>query len=190
MLRSLSIITLIFTLFACSNQKTEKQDPVVAIGDTVSTQLMKSLFATLSAEMQSNGPIAALKVCNLEALPLTAELNTDQIKVSRTSLKVRNPKNAPDAIDKAVLSRMAEEPDWNLPQHVTMKEDGGPHRYYKPIRLGKPCLSCHGQEDDIEPALLAEIKKLYPNDQATGYKEGELRGAFKVVIADELIRPQ
>lgn len=161
---------------------------MVAIGDTISTQLMKSLFATLSSEMQANGAIAALEVCNIKALPLTAELSSEQIQISRTSLRVRNPKNAPDAIDKAVLMRMTQEPDWNLPKHVTMREEDGPHRYYKPIRLGKPCLSCHGSEEQIDPALLAEIQRLYPEDQATGYKEGELRGAFKVVIADEVIK--
>ena len=42
----------------------------------------------------------------------------------------------------------------------------------------EPCLTCHGSS--LQPELKAEILRLYPNDQATGFKPGELRGAFTV----------
>jgi len=45
-----------------------------------------------------------------------------------------------------------------------------------PMRA-EPCLLCHGAP---EPALKAEIDRLYPQDQATGFRPGELRGAFTV----------
>ena len=51
-------------------------------------------------------------------------------------------------------------------------------QYLKPIVTGKVCLACHGS--DVSGELKAKIKKLYPNDLATGFEEGSLRGAFLV----------
>ncbi len=46
----------------------------------------------------------------------------------------------------------------------------------------EPGLTCHGSS--LQPELKAEILCLYPNDQATGFKPGELRGAFTVTEAE------
>jgi len=37
---------------------------------------------------------------------------------------------------------------------------------------------CHGEKTD--PAVGAKLKTLYPQDQATGYKQGDVRGAFTI----------
>ncbi len=42
----------------------------------------------------------------------------------------------------------------------------------------EPCAACHGT--DVKPDVKSEIDKLYPQDQATGFKPGELRGAFTI----------
>ncbi|MDX1426157.1 MAG: DUF3365 domain-containing protein, partial [Kiloniellales bacterium] len=60
-----------------------------------------------------------------------------------------------------------------------IESDGGrTYRYMKAIPVGEVCLTCHGA--DIDPALMAEIEAFYPEDQATGFALGELRGAFTV----------
>jgi hypothetical protein len=41
------------------------------------------------------------------------------------------------------------------------------------------CLTCHGES--LAPELAAAIARDYPGDAATGFKSGELRGAFRVV---------
>ncbi len=38
---------------------------------------------------------------------------------------------------------------------------------------------CHGEK--ISQELSAELNKLYPNDKATGFKKGDIRGAFSAV---------
>ena len=48
----------------------------------------------------------------------------------------------------------------------------------KAIRVSAPCLTCHGSE--IEQDIQDELKKLYPEDKATGYQAGDLRGALSV----------
>lgn len=55
-------------------------------------------------------------------------------------------------------------------------------RYLKALRIQKPCLNCHGPREQIKPEVLALLKQVYPNDQATGYQEGDLRGAITVKI--------
>jgi hypothetical protein len=57
--------------------------------------------------------------------------------------------------------------------------------YYKPIRIAMPaCLKCHGSaEKDIDPKTLAIIRQKYPDDLATNYKEGDLRGLWKITFS-------
>ncbi len=49
----------------------------------------------------------------------------------------------------------------------------------KAIPAGKLCLTCHGT--DMTASIQAKLTELYPQDKATGYQKGELRGAFVVV---------
>lgn len=46
----------------------------------------------------------------------------------------------------------------------------------KAIPTAALCVKCHGES--IEAEVEAKLKELYPNDQARGFKEGDLRGAF------------
>ena len=41
------------------------------------------------------------------------------------------------------------------------------------------CLTCHGT--DIKADVRAELTRYYPADKATGFRLGELRGAFSLV---------
>ena len=48
----------------------------------------------------------------------------------------------------------------------------------KAIPIGGLCLQCHGTA--IAPELAEKLSELYPEDKATGYREGDMRGAFVV----------
>jgi len=65
---------------------------------------------------------------------------------------------------------------------VVVKGEAGAFRCTKAIpTAAEPCLTCHGS--GLDPALKPEIERLlYPDDQATSFKAGELRGAFTVTI--------
>jgi len=100
-------------------------------------------------------------------------------------VRVRNPATAPDQLDRKVLenfvSKIAAGADpATLKQIQTAKEGGQTvFRYMKAIpTAAEPCLTCHGM--NLDPVLKAEIARLYPDDQATGFKAGELRVAFTV----------
>jgi hypothetical protein len=54
---------------------------------------------------------------------------------------------------------------------------------YYPIVTNAMCLQCHGTEGvDISPSTQAVIDRQYPDDQATGYGEKQLRGLFVVTM--------
>jgi hypothetical protein len=57
--------------------------------------------------------------------------------------------------------------------------------YYKPITVAPFCLNCHGEPSRMEPQVLKVLKEKYPHDRALGYKPGQLRGVFKVLIPEK-----
>jgi len=142
----------------------------------------KELKGTLVSAMKEKGPAGAVDVCHTKAQEITAKHNREGWKVGRTALKLRNPKNAPDAWEKAVLEefdkKISEGADpKKLVKAEIVEEDGKKvFRFMKAIPTMKPCLTCHGEK--VKEEVLAVIRKHYPQDQATGFKLGQLRGAF------------
>ncbi len=149
-------------------------------------QIIQGFFKELKGElvsaMKAGGPVNAVEVCHKKAQEITAKHNRKGWKVGRTALKLRNPKNAPDAWEKAVLEefekKIAEGADpKTLAKAAVVEMDGKKvFRFMKAIPVGKPCLNCHGEK--VKEEVLAVIRKHYPEDKATGFKLGQLRGAF------------
>ena len=102
--------------------------------------------------------------------------------VARTSLKLRNPANQPDAWELAVLNKFEErkaagEDPAQIAYGEVIEQDGKKtFRFMKAIPTAELCLSCHGSE--LSPELQAQLDQLYPTDQARGYQLGDIRGAF------------
>ncbi len=101
------------------------------------------------------------------------------VRLRQVSLKYRNPANKPDDYEAKVLGEMAADPAaWKDRDWVEkVVEDGQAYiRYMRPIFVKEACLTCHGDPDQV-PEF---VKARYPDDHATGYKVGELRGAISV----------
>ena len=152
----------------------------------------QALKSELVSAMQSGGPLAAIEVCNTRA-PLIADAVSLQqdVRVSRVSLKNRNPSNAPNDWQAEVLSSFEQrKSDGENPAQLTWQEtvetaSGQEFRFMKAIPTAGLCLQCHGQA--LAPAVAEKLNELYPEDQATGYSEGDLRGAF--VVTRQLTAP-
>jgi len=144
-----------------------------------------TLKSELVAAMQSGGPVAAIEVCNTRAMAISTELSVDKgMNLSRVSLKNRNPDNAPNDWQRNVLEsfeirKQAGEAPSALSWHeIASDGDTREFRFMKAIPAGPVCLQCHGEA--IAPAVAEKLAELYPQDKATGYREGDLRGAFVV----------
>jgi cytochrome c553 len=51
-----------------------------------------------------------------------------------------------------------------------------------PIRLVALCATCHGDATTIPAPVQERLAALYPQDQATGFRDGDLRGWFWVEV--------
>ena len=52
------------------------------------------------------------------------------------------------------------------------------YRYMQAIPTAQMCLNCHGSE--LSGPVKESLQALYPQDQATGFRAGDLRGAFSL----------
>jgi hypothetical protein len=152
----------------------------------LSMQLGKELKGELGAAIEKGGPVAAIDVCHTRAPAIAARLSGESgARVGRTALRVRNAANAPDDLERAVLEQFAGDMaagriEGPLEAAFEIKREGGIERHYlRAIPTEALCLACHGET--LAPELAAAIARDYPGDQATGFKLGELRGAFRVV---------
>lgn len=150
------------------------------IGGTVSQALMDSLGTQLKAALEAGGPVAAVTLCQGVAMPLTEAAGQDHegVSVRRTTLRPRNPANEPDDTDRAVLEAMVA----SQPPVAEIRREEGAARYYRPLIVQELCLKCHGDPAGFPEELRETLAQLYPDDAATGYSLGELRGAIRVDI--------
>jgi hypothetical protein len=149
-------------------------------------QLGGQLKGELTQAIAAGGPISAINVCYLRAPEIAAQLSqASGARVGRTALRVRNPSNAPDDLERSVLEQFATDLgsgpiDRPLEAVFEIRRgDAVERRYMRAIPTDALCLTCHGQA--IAPELAAAIARDYPQDQATGFEQGQLRGAFSVV---------
>jgi hypothetical protein len=174
----------------------DEEKKIVQIGEEVSQKLLATLKGELVKAMKEKGPTEAVKVCSQKALVLTKQVEEEVdhgIKIKRTSFKFRNPANAPDEYEKQALRYFEEtyKKKKELPKYYIQKvqEDGKTYyRYYKPLVVAPVCLTCHGDEKSMNKSVLDEIKRIYPNDLARGYKVGDFRGVIRVSIPEEALK--
>lgn len=147
----------------------------------LASELQRTLGAKLQSAMAEGGPIRAIAVCSDEAPAIAARLSAESgAAVSRTALRVRNPANTPDPEARRVLEQFqaqivagADQPV----EHLAPRPGGG-MRYMRAITLQPLCATCHGTA--LDPAVAVAVDDRYPDDAATGFEVGELRGAFLV----------
>ncbi len=142
-----------------------------------------ALKAELEAAVKTGGPVVALSVCQVKAPELAKAISGEQgMAVKRVSLKNRNPVMGTanqwqtNVLNDFETRKAAGEDPATLAYAEVVDHE---FRFMKAIPTAAVCLGCHGT--NLSPALTAKLTELYPQDQAVGYKEGDLRGAFVVV---------
>jgi hypothetical protein len=145
------------------------------------------LVGMLTRELEAGGPAAAIAVCADSAQVRTARHRAEGGYLRRVGTRVRNPANAPDSVERAVLDAfVAAKAAGRQPADtyfVAAGTDGRPYLHFmRPVLIGPPCLACHGDPAEMSPSVRAVIATRYPGDQATGYRLGEVRGAVSVRV--------
>lgn len=154
-----------------SSQQEQKQSAIEA-----KDRLFESLLSELSNSLSEVGPAKSISVCRTRAPEIASQISQEAgVRIGRTSFKLRNKSNmAPDWAASFVAEKVEQPIEVALPNN----ELG----VLLPIRLKTTCLLCHGDREQVMPEVKAAIVSNYPNDQATGFSEGDLRGYFWIEV--------
>jgi hypothetical protein len=152
----------------------------------VAARFQQELGAKLQSALAAGGPVGAIEVCFAEAPAIAERVSRESgWDVRRVGTRVRNPASGrPDAWEQAQLDAFARRlADGERPETVdvyaVVDERGLPtERYMKAIVMAPLCVACHGDPTAQPAELRAKLQARYPDDAATGYRAGDLRGAF------------
>lgn len=203
----------VFLVFSCNHQKQKKssaqaeQKPLVIVPDTiiyitlndsvrqalldrgrkiaVTTQLR--LKQELRKAIKQGGTEYAVTFCNKRAMEITDSISrADKVYIKRLAKKYRNPlndmtENESNIFKGYIISNLGKQ--W-MPAMITWNDKGQPV-YYNPMIVETLCLKCHGTPGkEIKPDVAKKIAELYPDDRATNFRIGDLRGMWSVTFPE------
>jgi methyl-accepting chemotaxis protein len=125
--------------------------------------------------------IEASKV--IEAVPVVTAMHTAAINAEKSGytfrvpkVSPRNPKNEPTPFELEILNEISAK---NLEEKIVITKDE--IRYFKPIKLTKECLFCHGDpKGQVDPT----------GGKLEGWKVGEIHGAFEIISSMEAVNKE
>ena len=187
------VLIIVFNCTSCNNTPGSKEESSpLAIeeiesyqtkGPGITSKTFMALSGRLQKAMKAGGVQNAVKYCNTAAYPITDSLSKIyNVKIKRISENYRNPKNQPTDFERKILSGFKDNiKSGTLAKPVVKYLDNKNKAFFSPIFVNDLCLKCHG----VIGGSLAEedshfIKTFYPNDKATGYLSGDLRGMWRV----------
>lgn len=155
-----------------------------ALSRALANQFQQELVGALQGAISTQGTAGAVGACTTIAPEVASRISAQSgATVRRTALRNRNPLAVPDRHERTVMTRLASAPTDVQGRPV---EDAGwtgtgvdrRFRYLRAIPTAPMCLSCHGS--NIAPDVAAAIAAAYPDDTATGFAPGAMRGAFSI----------
>ncbi len=165
----------------------ESQAAALQRGQTIVAETFGVLSSNLQSAIQQGGVSNALPYCSLATSPLTSGMAQKHgVTLRRVSHKARNPANQADTVELAILKQfeavLSGGSTTSPPAAVVTNLTADAASFFAPIVLNNErCLKCHGAPGrDIAPEDVAIIQQLYPHDAATGFKLGDLRGAWRI----------
>ena len=154
--------------------------------------IAKNTFQTFKGKIENigskQGLPATVSFCHENAYKIADSIGKiHNVVIKRTSQKLRNPENKPNKDQQAIIDKYLKQQENNEQMKpIVMTDEEGYVHFYAPIKLKKACLQCHGQPGkEIHDEVYKVIKAKYPNDQATGYKEGDLRAIWDIKFLDK-----
>lgn len=187
-----SILSAVILLLSCSPVVVLSADEDTAAREQAARaavgKFAKQLGGELKKTMGSEGPAAAISVCRDVAPQIAGEMSrSNGWRVTRVSDRPRNPMlGTADAWEADVLSGFkaraarGEALKGMSYSEVVSEGDQRYFRYMQAIGAQPLCMTCHGAADQLPAKIRTALEADYPHDPATGYKPGDLRGAFSI----------
>ncbi|MBF0111124.1 MAG: methyl-accepting chemotaxis protein [Desulfamplus sp.] len=151
------------------NSTIEKSRAVVLMAEAGRNEMADKLNAGIIR------PFSELDKSNIiEAVPVITAIHMARSNAQKAGYEFRvpkfsprNPANEPTELEAAILKEIEEQ---NLEEKIVIEDDY--IRYFKPVRLTKECLFCHGDpKGKVDPT----------GGVMEGWREGEIHGAFEVI---------
>jgi len=135
----------------------------------------KSELTTALTTAFARSPVEAISVCKIEAPRIAAAVSVgNDVRVGRTSHRLRNPQNSPEGWTHRWLRYYLDNPDDQDPHAEYL--DKTTIGYVEPIYVKPMCLTCHGES--ITPEIDEKLTAMYPDDNARDFAVGDFRGLF------------
>jgi len=193
--RILPFITLVLMIMV-SCQSFQQKKPLsaeeqlewITLGNMITEESFKALSGELMGALQEGGVQNAIGYCHLHANPITDSLSeAHDVVISRLSYKSRNPGNKPGESDLLVIASYHGQLAEGRELRPHLEKTGADMIYYAPIVIQNPaCLLCHGEPGNtMDQENYEFILERYPDDLATGYQLGDLRGIWKIEFGRE-----
>lgn len=179
----------------------DPDDPAVTeirrLGERTIDQAGNAMIGEVRRVLATTTPALAIGKLHLKEykLPLAMPGKPVVNALRRTSFRVRNPANSPDAADLAALEliqgqlQRGDDVAKLLVQRVSLPGQPPEWRVYRPLATLKQCMDCHGADPVLAPGVADTLKVFYPADKAVDYKPGEWRGLIRVSITEPALKP-
>ena len=186
--RLLATLLLALPAFALSAAPAEELAALTKETREGTQPLLQKVVGTVKENLNKSTPHETVDTCR-EKLPGLVKETREKTgwNIRRVSLKLRNPeRGTPDEWETKVLNDFekraaaGEKRDQIEVGEIVTTPEGRVFRYMKALPIQETCLTCHGDAAKLTPELKAKLATLYPNDQATGYELGQIRGALTV----------
>ncbi|MCV6620689.1 MAG: DUF3365 domain-containing protein [Cellvibrionaceae bacterium] len=164
----------------------QQLEQALEFNQTISKALAGKLKKRLMAAVKSGGLEAGIAQCKIAAPEISQQLQEEHpqvlISAGRTSLKTRNENNQASSWQAEQLQAFdrikSKGREAGVRYRVLESKGKLAIESMSPIPTQGLCLNCHGSQ--LNPSLSAKLNELYPNDKATGYSLGDIRGAFVI----------
>lgn len=180
---TLAVLTSLLTYPALAEDKS-KGDFFDTEAKSLVIELKRSLLQNLSREISKNGTESAIPFCHTNVKSIAKDAAKEKIKkyeFGRTSHKIRNEKNSPEAwllpyLEKFQGSFFDQTKVNEYP--IIGQLPNGKRFYAEPLFVNAQCLQCHGE--NLAKNVQEKIQVFYPKDKAIGFKLNEFRGLIWV----------
>lgn len=169
-------------LAGCSNGVTDEE--VIARSKPIAQKFQSDLQLQLRMALKSGGPTQAVEVCK-QVAPAIARAASEEsgAQVSRIAMRQRNPGATIPAELREAYDALAAAPMTGTRPSVRIVRTGkgadARIHFLSAIPMKEqPCSLCHGTK--IAPEVAQVLAGEYPDDEATGFTPGELRGALDI----------
>ncbi len=183
-----------YSVTAAENREFDSK--VVHLGKEIANKFLSNLMESLENVISNQGTAKAVAVYKEKVDEITRmiknDLNNKDIGIKLLSPRYRDVENSPDYYEEQAYQDFQKvwKDTGRYPPYVIqeIRRNGRVlYRYYEPLYVKRLCLKCHGTLESLDIEAVKCIRQEHPNDNAVGYKLGDLRGFIRITIPQTFI---